>query len=183
MIFADTSAVQWLTLGVAGIAAAASAAAVVFGALSAARTAKFTARFAQLSEHQVWQRDLRVRIYSDCTASSDQMMQLMTLYSGNVHSTLKNEVERRNAELEHLREYGALRMDLSSRVNEVQTFGSLRVGAAAVALGQGLILAADTIINIHHVPLDATKELLDKTQVLFNSFRLEVRASLRVEAG
>jgi hypothetical protein len=130
MILAETPSVQWWTLGVAVLAGLASGGGI-----------KFAAFFSQQTEHKTWQRDLRVRIYSETTSCADRMMQLLTSYSANVHVRSIDDAERERIELAHVAEYRALRMELSGRVNDVQTFGSLKVGAASVALGQGLILS------------------------------------------
>jgi hypothetical protein len=60
MLMANTSAIQVWTLIIAGLAAVFSVAGIAL-----------TAIFARKSEQQVWLRDLRVRTYGECGASSE----------------------------------------------------------------------------------------------------------------
>ena len=168
-MMASVSAIQIWTLVVAGLAVVASVAGIFVNA-----------RIARKSEHDVWQRDLRVRLYSECTGKAEEYITLLTSYASNVHRTYRDQASM-GLELEHLAKVRHLRIDIVNKVNEVQTFGSNDVSASAVALGRVILDASTNIVAVFPIPsLDTMRDELAKPGKSLTEFRSTVRKSLEI---
>ncbi len=168
VMISAVSTIQIWTLIVAGLAA-------IFSLGSAI----YTGWVSQRSEHRVWQRDLRVRIYSECTAVAEEFITLLTSFSANAHRTYRDQASH-NEELEHLTKVRQFRIDLVNKINEVQTFGANEVSSAGFLLGQALLHALDVIVNDPVPDLNTVRAELAKPGSSLVDFRSSVRKSLKI---
>jgi len=188
MSLAAVSGVQWWTLGVAGAAVVASifgsflsARAASDAAKSAAEVAKLTAQLGQRSEHDVWQRDLRVRLYGECSSIANNLMRDLTERQKRRRRIHTTDEEDEKDEAMRLRLLELLQT-LAFNASEIQTFGSLSVDEASQAMLGFLTLSVlyldfpDPIYEI-----EQANEYIIQARDAIIEFQEVVRESLKID--
>jgi hypothetical protein len=157
-----TSAVQSWTLGIASVAAVAGIAGVVF-----------TAVFAKRSEHETWQRDVRLRLYSACSEAGERYSQEFSHYLTSRGNEAKADVVASGGRI------GELDNELRLRVEEVRCFGSDSVASAAHDVG----LSYDALLVANTTPpwdKERVRVALNAADQSVDDFRKAVRASMKI---
>jgi hypothetical protein len=144
VIVASASGIQIATLLVAGLA-------VISSFIGPYYVAKFSVR----SEHKVWQRGLRVQIYSELADAADQ-------YERTLRRAPPPSPNERMAAFDAL----------GAKVTDVDTFGSLKVGKAA------LEILRETGISIYASDIDTARSDVSGA---ISEFRKTVRDSLQID--
>ncbi len=165
---ASISAIQIWTLILAGLAVAASIGGTIYNA-----------KTASASEHKVWQRDLRVRIYSECTAVAEEFVTLLTSFAANVHQSKRSQASH-SKEVEQIRRVAELRIELMTKTDEVQTFGAKTVATSAVHLSKTVLQSSDNMVCDPVPDLDSMKVFLAPSGTALGQFRTAVRESLKM---
>ncbi|HVA53745.1 MAG TPA: hypothetical protein VNF05_09570 [Acidimicrobiales bacterium] len=114
----------------------------------------YVARFSVRSEHKVWQRGLRVQIYSALADAADQYERTL-----------------RRAPPPYTQERMAAFDALGAKVTDVETFGSLKVGKAALGI------LKETGISIYSKDIDKARS---DVNTAISEFRKAVRDSLQI---
>ena len=126
MMLGAASTIQIATLVVAGLAVGTSLAGIFINAFLTRR-----------SEHKTWQRDLRIRIYTDCVAFGDKFMLLMFDLARARADPNADQGVAAQTEVDIRRQVFDLVRELSTVSAAAQTFGSDSVGVAALGLVLG----------------------------------------------
>jgi len=115
-----TSAIQVWTLVIAALAVVAS---VTVGALTVSMTRR--------SEHTVWLRDLRVRLYSDCMMAANEYLKRVTVEEVSAppqQEGSESAYSNRDEELD------GLQYTLNNTLFQLNTFGALPVAMEATKM-------------------------------------------------
>jgi hypothetical protein len=136
MMLASASAIQIWTLAVAGLAVGTSLAGIFINAFLVRR-----------SEHKTWQRDLRIRIYTDCVAFGDKFLLLMFDLARARADPNADQGVAAQTEVDIRRQVFDLVRELSAVSAATQTFASDSVGVAAL----GWVWAIKDAVD-HSVP-------------------------------
>jgi hypothetical protein len=156
-MIATSGPLQWATLGVVIIAAIVSAAGGIYNARKTAQvqeeTTELAAELSTKSEHRIWQREVRVRAYSELTGAIAEQINASQFMAG------RSREERHHSEL-----------TISALVANVRTFGSKSVSDAASVLFE-IVLA------------DGKREASDGSTIweALETFLHVVRESLGIE--
>ena len=154
------------TLIVAGLAAAFSLGSAVY-----------TGWFSRRSEHKIWQRDLRVRIYGECAYVAEELLHLLTSYTENRHTASSNQV---STELEHIAKVRQLRIEMVGKGSEVYTFGAEDVLETTKALVEAVYGACSAIVSEEMPDIKMVRSELAKVGLTIANFRMSVRGSLKI---
>ncbi len=111
------SMIQVWTLVVAGVAAAAGLIGIFYNAYSTRK-----------AEHETWQRDLRLRLYSECSNQADVLLKAIIALQIDLPDALRHGPGSRVSDLQ---------LELGNKVSEIETFGATRVAEAGRALIDG----------------------------------------------
>jgi hypothetical protein len=163
MILATASAIQISTLAVAGVAAVAAIAAALI---------------VRHSERKVWQRDLRLRIYSDCIANADRIQKGLLDYAAECENKDREAILSSKFATDVRKECGELSRTLLTNLADVQTFGAKSVKAAASTLGVAVSLATSTFSWTNAI--DEAKPRTDAVVSALFEFRKTVRKSMKI---
>jgi hypothetical protein len=142
-MIATTSGIQIATLVVAAVAV-----------ISSFAGPYYVARFSNRSEHRVWQRGVRMRVYSNLAQAADEYAEQLSRFP-----PMSREERAEDARA------------LGRKISDVDTFGSEAVRVAAMNL---LRESALTIV-------DESKEQTNATIHEVYAFRDAVRASLKID--
>jgi len=168
MSIGTVSGVQWWTLGVAGLAVLASIAGIIFNAL-----------FGRRSEHAVWQRDLRVRLYGECTETADRFERLLRNHVfAHCHPIADNTAAQEQEFAEKLQIVHVMD-ELSRKGSEVQTFGSRSVRDASFEMVRGLNKAA-TYMDFKKFTAEEQEGAIREAMSALVGFNIAVRRSLKI---
>jgi len=161
---------------------------IQIGTLVAALVAAFgtiggaiwVARFTQASEHRKWERDLRIRIYSQCTERADEFELCLRDYVfdlDNPDPDIKDPIEKRFAERSKMVEQLKLQTISSA---DIRTFGALAVVDAVDTMHEAFSNAAvKTNTNKHST--QELAEAIDVAAACTIAFRFAVRKSLEID--
>jgi hypothetical protein len=165
MILGAVSGVQWWTLGVAGAAVVASITGIVFNAL-----------FSRRSEHAVWQRDLRLRIYGECATTLDALWLALDSHATVYRKYLEKKDNDDDVKERH-QIVAQLMTKLMNLVEEVGTFGSNAVGEVAF---ETLTICTRAINDMYNKSAEEQQQAIDAVLTSAFALRNAVRDSLGI---